>query len=176
MNGKYTLLLHEQGEVITRIWGDEVMESRDTQYAERLSYRQLIDHLPSLLDELGRVLDAPGSPHEIADASRRVRYFIHVRFQQGCLLDEVARELFVLREVINDFVWRENFAATERDLRELRGALKRTNTFFDELMRQVIIVYAASLRPPVQTHSSIWYPSRRRRRTDQSSPDPAREI
>lgn len=167
----YTTLLREYRDVVTHIWADEVFANSETQYAERLSYRQLIDHLPGLLDEIGHLLDRLATPAEIAEAARRIRYFIHIRFQQGCLIDEVAYELSALREVINDFIWRETLAPTERDLRGLRASLKRADTFFAELIRQMIVVYAASLRPPVQTHASIWHPSRgqgqrQRRSTD----------
>lgn len=157
----YTAFLREFRDAITHIWADEVFATNETQHAERLSYRQLIDHLPGLLDELGRVLDHAAAPCDIAEAARRTRYFIHTRFQQGCLIDEVARELFTLREVINDFIWREALVPTERDLRGLRSSLKRADIFFDELIRQMIVVYAASLRPPVPTYASIWHPSRR---------------
>jgi DNA phosphorothioation-dependent restriction protein DptG len=172
----YTTLLREYRDVITHIWADEVFASSETRYAQSLSYRQLIDHLPGLLDEIGRVLDRLASPVEIAEAARRIRYFIHIRFQQGCLIDEVARELSALRQVINDFIWRETLAPTERDLRGLRSSLKRADIFFDELMRQMIVVYAASLRPPVATYASIWHPGRshgkpQRRSTDTPQSD-----
>lgn len=176
-NDRYASLLREQQDAVTRIWADEVYASDETGLADRLSYRQLIDHLPNLLDELGRLLDAESDAAGIAEAARRARYFIHVRFQQHCLIDEVARELSVLREIVNDFLWRESFAATERDWRDLRAALKRANTFFDELIRQMIVVYSASLRPPVPTYASIWHPSRRPRRrgVDHTPPHTARE-
>lgn len=173
-NERYALLLREQRDLITHIWADEIYASDQTQLADRLSYRQLIDHLPSLLDELGGALDRAVGAVEISEAARRIRYFIHVRFQQGCLIDEVARELSVLREVINDFLWRESLATTERDL---RAVLKRANRFFDELIRQMIVVYAASSRPPLPTYASIWHPTRQRRRrgADLAPPHSVRE-
>lgn len=177
MNERYALLLREQRDLITHIWADEIYASNQTELPERLSYRQLIDHLPSLLDELGRALDHAAGANEICEAARRARRFIHVRFQQDCHIDEVARELSVLREVVNDFLWRETLTATERDWRDLRLNLKRANAFFDELTRQLIVVYAASLRPPVPTFASIWHPARRhtRRSTDQTPTHPERE-
>ncbi|HYJ46323.1 MAG TPA: hypothetical protein VEV81_06880, partial [Pyrinomonadaceae bacterium] len=74
-----------------------------------------------------------------------------------------ARELMIFRKVFNDFLWRECICATQGDLWELRDALSRTDRFVDELIAQVVVVYAASLRPPVQTRTSVWPPPRRRR-------------
>ena len=175
MNERYALLLRTQRDLITRCWVDEIYASAQTQLADRLSYRQLIDHLPALLDELGGTLDSATNTYEISEAAQRVRYFMHVRFQQGCRIDEVARELSVLREVINDFLWSEIHAPTERDWRDLQAGLKLTNTFFDELIRQTIVVYAASLRPPVPTYASIRQPTRQRFRAVNSSSRSARE-
>jgi hypothetical protein len=75
----------------------------------------------------------------------------------------VARELILFRQVIIDFLWREGLSARQGSLSELRDALRRANRFVDEMIAQVIIVYAASLRPPVETRASVWPPPRRRR-------------
>ncbi len=171
MIDKFATLMRNHRDVVTHIWADSIYDDEETRLAERLSYRQLIDHVPSLLEELGRALDSPvPSALEVAEAARRVRFFVHVRFQQGCLIDEVARELSLLRSATNELLWRESSATTEREWRELREALRRADEFFDELIRQLIVVYAASLRPPVPTQASIWHPSPSRRRRGSSPP------
>ena len=168
MIGKFAALLREQRDVVIHIWADSVYDDEETRLAERLSYRQIVDHVPSLLEELGRALDMPTpSALDVAEAARRARFFVHVRFQQGCLIDEVARELSLLRAATNELLWRESFAITERELRE---ALRRADEFFDELIRQLIVVYAASWRPPMPTQASIWHPSQRRHRRGSSPP------
>lgn len=171
MTGKFATLMREHRDVITHIWADSIYGDQETRLAERLSYRQLIDHLPSLLEELGRTLDLPTpTALEITGAARRVRFFAHVRFQQGCLIDEVARELSLLRTATNELVWREGFATTEQGQRELRETLRCTDEFFDELIRESIVVYAASWRPPVPTQASIRSLSARRRGSGESPP------
>jgi hypothetical protein len=163
MPERFKPLFRQHEDALIRAWVDGVYSDRRTQLPASLSYRQLVDHLPEMLDELARLLDASASYNEILETVSRLRIHTQVRFQQGALIDEVARELMILRDVINDFLWREGVSATEGDIRELRDALHRTNSFVDELLAQTILVYAASLRPNVQTRTSTWPPPRRRK-------------
>jgi hypothetical protein len=163
MPGRFAALFRQHEGALVRAWADEVYEERRTDLPSLLSYRQLVDNLPEVLEELARVLDDEADKREIEVAVRGVRVHAQVRFQQGCLIDEVARELMILRRVLIDFLWRETSGVTEGDLRELRDALARTDLFADELIAQAIIVYAASLRPPVRTRTPHWPPPRRRR-------------
>ena len=163
MAQQFSPLLRRYADPIISAWVDQVYADRRTQLQTLLSYNQLIDHVPEVLEELGHLLDAAATDGETAEGARRLRAHAHARFQQGCLIDEVARELIILRDVLNDFLWREGVAATNGDLWELRDALRRTNLFLDEMIAQVILVYAASLRPNVRTRTSTWPPPRRRK-------------
>ena len=146
-----------------RAWVDEMYAERRTELTAMLSYEQLVDHLPDMLEELSQLLDRAATDVEIAEASRRLRSHPQVRFHQGALIDEVARELMIFRKVFNDFLWREGVSATQGDLWELRDAIRRADRFVDEMIIQVVIIYATSLRPPVETRTSVWPPPRRRR-------------
>lgn len=157
------MLLREYEGTIIRAWVDEVYAERRAELPARLSYGQLVGHLPEFLEELARLLDREGKDAEIIEATRRLRAYSQVRFYQGVLLDEVARELMLFRQVIIDFLWREGISARQGSLSELRDALGRANRFVDEMIAQVIVVYAASLRPPFETRTSVWPPPRRRR-------------
>ncbi len=75
----------------------------------------------------------------------------------------MARELMLLREVLNKVLWHESFIAAGNNIQGRGEALRRTNLFFDELLAQAILIYAACLRPRVMTRNSAWPPSRRRR-------------
>ncbi len=166
MSGRFTALFREHEDALVRAWADAVYEERRTDLPSLLSYRQLVDSLPEALEELARLLDDEADAREIEVSVRSLRVHAQVRFQQGCLIDEVARELMILRGVLTDFLWREGVGVTEGDIRELRDALRRADLFVDELIAQAIIIYAASLRPPVRTRTPQWPPPRRRR-TDQ---------
>ena len=139
MPQNFVTLVREHEESIVRAWVDGMYAEQRTEMPAVLSYGQLVDHLPDTLQEIASALD------------------------QGALIDEVARELIIFRRVFNDFLWREGFSATEGDIRELRDALRRADRFVDELLAQVVVVYAASLRPPVATRTTVWPPPRRRR-------------
>ena len=163
MPRQFTTLIRQHEESIIRAWVDEMYAERRTEIPAVLSYEQLIDYLPDLLEELARLLDLVDPDGELMEATRRMRSHPQVRFHQGALIDEVARELMIFRKVFIDFLWREGISAIEGDLWGLRDAFRRADRFVDELIAQVVVVYAASLRPPVQTRTSVWPPPRRRR-------------
>ncbi len=163
MSRRFTALFREHEGALVRAWADAVYEERRTDLPSLLSYRQLVDSLPETLEELARLLDDEADAREIEVSVRSLRVHAQVRFQQGCLVDEVARELMILRGVLTDFLWREGVGVTEGDIRELRDALRRADEFVDEMIAQAIIIYAASLRPPVRTRTPQWPPPRRRR-------------
>jgi RsbT co-antagonist protein rsbRD N-terminal domain len=159
----FTQLIRQYEESIIRVWVEEMYAEHRTHLPAMLSYGQLVNHLPELLEELARLLDAAAGDAEILEATRRLRSHAQVRYHQGALIDEVARELMIFRKVLNDFLWREGISATQGDLWELRDALRRANRLLDEMIVQMVLIYAASLRPPVETRTSVWPPPRRRR-------------
>jgi hypothetical protein len=163
MPEQFTKLIRQHEDEIIRAWVEELYAERRTELPALLPYGQLVNHMPEVLDELARLLDRAGGEQEIVEVARRLRSHAQVRFQQGALIDEVARELMLFRHILNNFLWREGISVTEGDLWELRDALSRANRFVDELLVQTLLIYAASLRPPVETRTSIWPPPRRRR-------------
>jgi hypothetical protein len=163
MSERFATLLREYEGPIIRAWVEELYAERRTELPVRLAYGQLVGHIPELLEELARLLESGATDAEMIEATRRQRAYPQVRFYQGLLLDEVARELMLFRHVINDFLWREGLRVRQGSLSELNDTLRRTNRFADEMIAQAIVVYAASLRPPVETRTSVWPPPRRRR-------------
>jgi hypothetical protein len=162
MAERYVALLRQHEPALVRSFVDIVYTDRRTDLPALLSYHQLVDYLPDIFNELAQVLDTAALDSEIVEAVRPLRMHSQARFQQGCLIDEVARELMILRDVLQDFLWREYKDATEGDIRELRDALRRTHLFVDELLAQAVLIYARSLRPQVRTRASHWPPPRRR--------------
>ncbi len=158
-------LIDQHKDLIIQWWAEEIYRDNRTGLAATLSYRELVHYLPELLDEFAHLLETSASRQEIVERVVSLRPFIHVRFQQGCLIDEVAHELNVLREVLCEFLWREFEKSGERDVRQLRESVWCGNALLDELIEQVIVVYAANFRPPVQTRVSVWPPRRRKNDT-----------
>lgn len=155
--------MRQHESAIIRAWVDEIYSERRTTLASALSYEQLVGFLPECLESLSQLLDRSATDGEILEVVTRLRSHAQVRFQQGLLIDEVVRELTILRSVLNDYLWQESSQALAGDLQALRQALHRVNGFVDELVGQALLVYAASLRPPVETRSSVWPPPRRRK-------------
>jgi len=161
---RFSTLFRQHLDPLTRAWVDEVYADRRTDLATLLSFRELIEHVPDILEELSRLLDERTSAEEMADAARRLRGFAQSRFQQGVLIDEVARELMLLRDALCEFLWREAQTVVDGDMLRLHDALRRAGLFFDELIAQAVLVYAASMRPVVPTRGSLWPPPGRRRK------------
>ncbi|MDT7688394.1 MAG: hypothetical protein QOJ70_1041 [Acidobacteriota bacterium] len=164
MPRRFTSLFRQHLDPFTRAWVDEVYADRRTDLATLLTFRELVEHIPEVLDELAHLLDERAGEQEIAEAARRLRDFAQKRFQQGVLVDEVARELMLLRDTLCEFLWQMAPGVVEEDVRELHDALRRAGLFFDELIAEAILVYAMSLRPVVPTRGSLWPPPRRRRK------------
>jgi hypothetical protein len=163
MPRRFSSLFRQQLDPFTRAWADEVYADRRTDLATLLTFRELIEHVPEVLEELGRLLDERAGPLELCEGARRLRGYARVRFHQGVLIDEVARELMLLRGTLCEFLWQEARGVVEEDARALRDALRRAGIFFDELLVEAILVYASSLRPVVPTRGSVWPPPRGRR-------------
>lgn len=159
----FSALFREHAEALILAWTNSVYEDARTDLPVILSYRELVEHVPEVIEELGAVLDADAGYEEVVEAARRLRFHAQARFQQGCLIDEVARELFLLRDALSDFLWQEVADDAAASSNSLRDALRKTDVFVDELVSQAILVYAASLRPNVPTRTSTWPPPRRRR-------------
>ncbi len=163
MPKSFAPLFQKHMDSLTRAWLDSVYAERRTDLPSILSHRELVEHLPELFDELAGLLDAEAEAPEVESGAARLRSYAQGRFQQGVLIDEVARELMLLRDVLADFIWRETATETGGDIRKLRHTLRRASIFFDELIAQTIIIYAANFRPSVRTRGSVWPPPRGRR-------------
>ena len=163
MPRRFSSFFRQHLDTFTRAWADEVYADRRTDLATLLTFRELVEHIFDVLEELGRLLDDRADAEEICEGARRLRGYARVRFQQGVLIDEVARELMLLRGTLYEFLWQEARGPADEDARVLRDALRRVEIFFDELVAETILVYASSLRPVVPTRGLVWPPPRRRR-------------
>ena len=163
MPRRFSSLFRQSLDHLTRAWVDEVYADRRTDLATLLTFRELVEHVPEVLEELGGLLDARADDVALCEGARRLRGFARVRFQQGVLIDEVARELMLFRSTLCEFLWQEARGSADEDARALHDALQRVEIFFDELVTETILVYASSLRPVVPTRGSVWPPPRRRR-------------
>ena len=158
-----SVLREGEGRIVRR-WVEQLYQDQRTELSNFLTYEQLIEHIPEIIEFVALAIEEDYDPSEIIDGVRGLRSHAQVRFYQGALIDEVARELMLLRQVIVDLLWQEALIEPKPDLTKLNQSQWECNRVLDELVAQTLLIYASSMRPPAQTRGSIWPP--RRRRTD----------
>lgn len=108
---------------------------RDTQIeaADRLPHRELVDHLPRLLQELAEFLRARDADILTGEARRDATSHGELRWQDGYRIDELLRELEAFRQLVVSCAFRY------RELHpDFKGALEASayalmNQFFAEI-------------------------------------------
>ncbi len=120
---------------VTRLWVTAVDRSPRVKSSEALTFNQLLDHLPQLCDDLAAALESGvrGGAGEQADkdSSRHGRN----RWQQGYQVEELVRELSIVRR---EFVgrWLKAFEAEVEPFQSgvRRKAKEIIHQFFDEVI------------------------------------------
>src|SRR5437762_6498992 len=104
------LLAHRE-EIIAE-WLRAVERNADISSSDHLNYKELIDHLPRLFQELTELLKNPQSNQSRAEVSRAARVHGKYRWRQGYRLEEVIREASIVRRILFHN-WVEAFAREE---------------------------------------------------------------
>jgi signal transduction histidine kinase len=130
--GEFVLANHEE---ITRRWVTVVDRSPEVAASEDLTYRQLLDHLPALCKELALTLKQPITDALRAQTSRDASAHGLKRWEQGYRLDELIRELFLIRQNFLE-TWPDLFAnqddSFDSDLKN--SACRVAERFFDDVI------------------------------------------
>jgi signal transduction histidine kinase len=104
------LLAHRE-EIIAE-WLRAVERNADISSSDHLNYKELVDHLPTLCQELTDLLKNPQSNQSRAEVSRAARVHGKYRWRQGYRLEEVIREASIVRRILFQN-WVEAFAREE---------------------------------------------------------------
>ena len=127
---------------ITRYWVTAVDRSPQVQSSEDLTFSQLVDHLPQLCNDLADALTTTKMAEPSAELAQHSTAHGRKRWQQGYRLEELIRELSILRL---DFIVRWFYLFEEQNAplpRELRHqALERVHRFFDEIISGSVIQF-----------------------------------
>jgi signal transduction histidine kinase len=127
---------------ITRYWVTAVDRSPQVQSSEDLTFSQLVDHLPQLCNDLADALSTTKMAEASAELARHSTAHGRKRWQQGYRLEELIRELSIIRL---DFIVRWFYLFEEQNAplpRELRHqALERVHRFFDEIISGSVIQF-----------------------------------
>jgi len=96
--------LEKHRERVTRLWMEAVHAEPALRQAEPLTPEQLIDHVPAIYAEVCAALKIDRRTEMTVALERDVRRHGHFRWIQGYRLDELFREMDLLRQAIQDEV------------------------------------------------------------------------
>jgi hypothetical protein len=143
MTDEIRRLIKNGQETIVRTWTEKVTADRRVTSDERLSYLQLVDHIPQIVEELHEAL-GDGQGHMLTQGREHGRQ----RWRQGYELKEVVRELTLLRATLVEFIEHYRGALSPRPPEELTRSFHRINVFMDdEIYRTVEAFLDASKNP-----------------------------
>ena len=122
-------------EEILRSWVAAVDRHPKIFASDSLTYGQLLDHLPELCAELAALLKQPGAESVKREAKRDAKAPGWKRWRQGYKLDELIREICVIRRKFID-TWLPAFGAidTRLDIEAQNGARRVVERFFDNVI------------------------------------------
>jgi hypothetical protein len=131
-------LLKNGQETIVRTWTEKVTADRRVSSDDRLSYLQLVDHIPQIVEELHAAL---GNGNGEAPVFTEGREHGRQRWRQGYELKEVVRELTLLRATLVEFIEHYRGALPPRPPEELTRSFHRINLFVDEEIYRTVEAY-----------------------------------
>lgn len=138
-------LLKTGQETIVRDWTEKVTADRRVNSDARLSYVQLIDHVPQIVEELQEAI-ARGDRE--APMMAEGREHGRQRWRQGYELKEVVRELTLLRATLVEFLERYSGALPARTPEEITRSLNHINLFIDDEIYRTVEAYLDASQNP----------------------------
>ncbi|MEZ0606029.1 ATP-binding protein [Paraburkholderia sp. IW21] len=112
------LHLERKRDLVTRRWLSAVLDDPAMPQAQRLTTEQLVDHLPAIYSEICDALKCQSARRASGRIERDARNYGHYRWMQGFQLDELYRELDLLRKCVQDLAsdYFSNVAGRSRKL------------------------------------------------------------
>ena len=131
-----------QREQILQSWIAAVEKHPDISTSDNLTYTQLLDHLPELCTELGALLKQPNAQEIKREARHDARAHGWKRWRQGYKLEELIREICLIRRNFID-TWLKAFAAIEKrfDLDAQNAAQRIVECFFDNVIIEATVQF-----------------------------------
>lgn len=145
MSDEIRRLLRNGQETIVRTWTEKVTADRRVNSDARLSYLQLVDHIPQIVEELHDALaDGRTEPPRLSEGRQHGRQ----RWKQGYELKEVVRELTLLRVTLVEFLELYRGALPPRAPEELTRSFHRINVFMDDEIYRTVEAYLDASQNP----------------------------
>ena len=92
--------LRQQQKQLTEHWMQLAFGDADVEHSDDLTYRQLADHIPRIFDEICLVLESQDMDSQEHAIEQEARQHGKWRWQQGYRVDELVRELDLLRQIL----------------------------------------------------------------------------
>ena len=92
--------LAAQRGAIAQRWTEAVIADAQIEASNLLTHQQLLDRLPALLDELSRFLRGRDAARLTGTVQEEARAHGHDRWQNGYAIEELLRELHLLRRIV----------------------------------------------------------------------------
>src|ERR1041385_5563094 len=129
-------------EEILGSWVAAVDQHPEISASDKLTYTQLLDHLPELCSELAALLKQPEAKDTKREAKRDAKAHGWKRWRQGYKLDELIREICLIRRHFID-TWVPAFAATDAgfDFEKQNGARRVVERFFDDVVIEATVQF-----------------------------------
>jgi RsbT co-antagonist protein rsbRD N-terminal domain len=134
-------------EEILQSWIAAVDRNPKISTSDKLTYTQLLDHLPELCTELAALLEQPHAEDIKEEAKLDAKAHGWKRWRQGYKLDELIREICLVRR---DFIdtWLGKFAAInpDFDIDAQSGARRVVEGFFDNVIIEATVQFVREHR------------------------------
>jgi signal transduction histidine kinase len=131
----FAAFILDRHEDIALHWVGAIDRHQQIKATDDLTFRQLLDHFPELCRELAHVLQTPAAESPRAEASEHSAAHGRKRWQQGFRLDELIREICIVRR---DFLgrWLPSFEQANGAIEPVaREAIKEiVHEFFDDML------------------------------------------
>jgi hypothetical protein len=137
MTQEISRLLDSGSDQILRAWSEKVMSDRRVTSDAQLTYVQLIDHIPEIIEELKHAMATTPREESITQGNHHGRQ----RWRQGYELKEVIRELILLRATLLEFLETYRGAMRQHNLDQLTRAYRQINCFIDEELYKTVEAY-----------------------------------
>jgi signal transduction histidine kinase len=125
--------------------------------SDNLTYTQLLDHLPELCTELAALLKHPDAQDIKREAKQDARAHGGKRWRQGYKLEELIREICLIRWNFND-TWLKAFAAKDVrfDVDAQNAARRIVERFFDNVIIEATVQFLEEHeQPPRQLNAQL---------------------
>jgi signal transduction histidine kinase len=155
--GDFVLAHRDQ---ILHSWIAAVDKHPNISTSDNLTYTQLLDHLPELCTELAAILKQPDAKEIKREARQDARAHGWKRWRQGYKLEELIREICLIRRNFID-TWLKAFAAEEPRLdSDAQNAARRVvESFFDNVIIEATVQFVEEHQETVRQLNARLKPS-----------------